>query len=273
MRLKMILGFTFIIIALTAIMFPCHADNTLTYEEAKTIIQKAIEFNDTMHWDDSLFSYEEKDTITIERTFYHYRGDLLGNHNLTINIQYHLITDESKLPGGAYENIEAYAKTIFTEDISEEMYSTSRTSYYCGDIPMFHIAEEGKIYMVSDVVAPEYVNWLDHRYDDVVDVIYSDDKRATVRYLINVGFDRDNPMWIECSMVKTDDGWRIAQSPFTDMLRYEWDASDIWEPYLIPYNPSTSDPAFDRIVLISTSPIACLVPAFYLLRRRRRNVI
>lgn len=269
--MKKIIIILLVCLIISLAICPCYASNILTDEEAKELIQKAVDFNLLIHWKSSL--YTSDDTLKIERSFYHYKGDLLGEHQLTRDILYRLIVDESKLPGGSYKGLPVYARTIFADEIADDIYNTGRSSFYSGDIPMFHETDDGKLYIVSDAVAPEYVTFLDKRYDDVVDVVYSDDQKATVRYLINVGFDRENPMWIECNMIKTDDGWRIAKSPFTDMLRHEWDASDIWEPYLIPYNPSTADPAFDSIVFLPVISLACLTPSFYLFRRGRRRAI
>ena len=262
------------IIMLVSLVAPVSAEEqsaTITEEEAKELIQKAVEFNLLIHWKSDL--YTSDDTLEIERSFYYYKGDLLGEHQLTIDIRYRLIVDESKLPGGSYKGLPVYARTIFADEIADDIYNTGRSSFYSGDIPMFHETDDGKLYIVSDSVAPEYVTFIDKWYDDVVDVVYSDDQKATVRYLINVGFDRENPMWIECNMIKTDDGWRIAKSPFTDMLRHEWDASDIWEPYLIPYNPSpsTGDVSGERVAVIGAVSLACIIPTACLMRRRRRN--
>lgn len=271
--MKKIIIFTLIGVLMFPAVVPCYANDAITEEDAKTIIQKAVEFNLLIHWKSHVYT-SNSDVIDIERSFYHYKGNLLGEHQLTLNIKYYLIENESKLPGGLYEGLPEYARTIFVDDIADDMYNTSRSSYYSGDIPMFHVSDDGKIYIVSDAVAPEYVTFLDRRYEDVVDVIYSDAQKATVRYLINVGFDRDNPMWIECNMVKTDAGWRIAKSPFTDMLRHEWDASEVWEPYVIPYteSPSTADPAFDSFVILSAVSLTCLVPAACLTFKRRRKI-
>ncbi|MBQ4139862.1 MAG: hypothetical protein IJD70_00855 [Clostridia bacterium] len=111
---------------------------------------------------------------------------------------------------------------------------------------------------------------------DNIDIVYADNERATVRYLTQL--DRNESMyygWVECYLVNTDDGWRITDSPFTKMLRYERSAKDLWEPSVIRYteSPSTGDSAAERATLLGAVSLACLIPAACLTIKRRRTVV
>ena len=272
-------------IMLVSLVVPISAQEqvaTITEAEAGALINKAVELYDKIHLTPPMGTISDSDKIQITVSYYVYCDgiyDTYQNHTLC------LVIDESKLPGGSYEALPEYARSIYTEDIADSMYNTCAKSFYDLDAPMFYTSASGELYMHEDIgydwteVKPWYYGETDQRQftADNIDIVYADNEKATVRYLTELDRDEDRYYgWVECYLVNTEDGWRITDSPFTKMLRHERYAKELWEPNVIRYedykeSPSTADPSFDSFVLLPAVSLACLVPAFYLLRRRRRN--
>lgn len=279
--MKRISIFLILVIAmLLMLLLPCNATEYLTEEEAGALINKAVELYEKIHLTPPMGTISHSDTIRITVTYYLYRD---RSYHTTKNHTFCLVIDESKLPGGSYEALPEYARSIYTEDIADSMYNTCAKSFYDLEAPIFYTSESGELYMTEDIGFDwtEVKPWFYGKTDqwqftaDNIDVVYADNESATVRYLTEL--DRDECRyygWVECYLVNTDDGWRITDSPFTKMLRYERYAKELWEPSVIRYteSPSTSDPAFDLVFILPTVSVAALASAFCLMRRRRNLI-
>lgn len=279
-KIKRMFCLILVITMLLMLLLPCNATEYLTEEEAGALINKAVELYDKIHLTPPMGTISNSDTIQITVSYYFYRD---GSYHTTKNHTFCLVIDESKLPGGSYEALPGYARSIYTEDIADSMYNTCAKSFYDLDAPIFYTSESGELYMTVDIgsdwteVKPWYYGETDQWQftADNIDIVYADNEKATVRYLTEL--DRDESRyygWVECYLVNTDDGWRITDSPFTKMLRYERYAEDLWEPSVIRYteSPSTADPAAERAELLGAVSLACIIPAACLTLRRRRRV-
>ena len=281
--MKKITCFLIVLLMLSTVLLPCSATEYLTEEEAGALINKAVEIYDKIHLGPYSGRLDRSDYIETTVSYYSYREGIYHTHNHT----FYLVIDESKLPGGSYEALSEYAKSVYTEDIANSMYNTSCFSYYELEQPMFYTSESGKLYMADGIgfdwteVAPWYygINKYENQFTvDNIEIVYADSKKATVRYLTCL--DRNEAVyygWVECYLVNTDDGWRITDSPFTKMLRHERYAKELWEPYVIRYedykeSPSTGDVSGERVAVIGAVTLACIIPAACLMRRRRRRV-
>lgn len=279
--MKRIFCFLVILSILAAIMLPCNATEYLTEEEAGALINKAVDLFDYIHMGPPKGVIDRKNYIQLTYDLYYYqRGEVKTCTDL-----YYLVVDDSKLPGGSYGALSEFAKSVYTEDIANSMYNTSCFSYYELEQPMFYKSDSGQLYMLEDI-GRDWCHVQPYRYGynyhssqvttDVVDIIYVDSDKATVRYLTSIGPEGPlNLVWVDCYLVNTENGWRITDSPFTKMLRYERYAKDLWEPSVIRYteSPSTGDGAAERATLLGAVSLACLIPAACLtIKRRRRSV-
>lgn len=278
--IKRLFCFILVITMLLMLLLPCNATEYLTEAEVGELINKAVELYDKIHLTPPSGTISNSDKIQITVSYYVYCDgiyDTYQNHTLC------LVIDESKLPGGSYEALPEYARSIYTEDIADSMYNSCSYSFYDLEVPMFYTSESGKLYMSYDIgydwteVKPWYYGETDQWQftADNIDIVYADNEKATVRYLTEL--DRDESRyygWVECYLVNTDDGWRITDSPFTKMLRYERYAKELWEPSVIRYteSPSTSDPAFDLVFILPTVSVAALASTFCLMRRRGKVI-
>lgn len=277
--MKKITCILIVLLMLSALLLPCHAEEHLTEAEAGALINKAVDLFDAIHLDAPKGVLDKENFIELTYTLFYYET----GEEKTKKDPYYLVADESKLPGGSFEALSEYARSVYTEDIADSMYNTSCFSYHELEQPMFYQSESGQLYMLYDVG----IDWCQvrpYRYGykylsnqvttDVVDIVYADSDKATVRYLTSIGPDGPRRLvWVDCYLVNTENGWRIAESPFTQMLRYERHAWSLWEPTVTPYeeSPSTGDTAGERVAVIGAVSLACLIPTACLMRRRRRN--
>ena len=278
--MKKITCILILLIMLSTILLPCSAAEYLTEAEAGELINKAVEIYEFTHLDPPLGTIDRNNYIKIEVNYYYSKEDKY----ISGEAMYYLVIDESKFPSGDYDSLSDYSKSIYTADIADSMYNTFAFAYYDLEFPMFYKSEDGHIYMTNGIghdwteVQPWYYGETDQQQftADNIDIVYADNERATVRYLTQL--DRNESMyygWVECYLVNTDDGWRITDSPFTKMLRYERSAKDLWEPSVIRYteSPSTGDSAAERATLLGAVSLACLIPAACLTIKRRRTVV
>ncbi len=205
------------------------------------------------------------------------------------------LCDETKLPGGSYDKMKEYAESIYSEDIALRSYSKlySDTSvdmflfddglFWCSDrhhnktgtddivIPRFYLSC-GKYTRNYDFVNMSY-NLSEAASEITLEIIQSSETEATARVMLEY-----NPRgfadayiypltcWVDCEFTKTSDGWRISGGNYVNALNDAFSTT-----YTNISSPSTADPAFDSIVFLPVISLACLTPAFYLFRRRRRN--
>lgn len=182
-------------------------------------------------------------------------------------IGYELL-DETRLYGGS---LDAWNDTV------DELYSESaakkvRRAYLNSNAPLF-VEKDGDMFIAwgpgGGQRMPFYFLYESAKEIELISFV-KNETTASAKIKVEIPGvyweDPDTEAYVSCNFEYSNGKWCIVDCPFVDMMtsyNYEW----------TPVSPSTSDPAFDRIALISTVSIACLVPAFYLLRRRRRNVI
>ena len=237
---------------LSCIKVSCNSDLTVT--EARKLIYDAL----------NLFNHVQLANPT-----------LFAGQTISANGNWYTLIDETKLPGGSYKAMQEYAKQIYTEDLAPKMYEKPWSPQ---EIPAFIWDDSGNIYVCAALSGGYPIDFGYSLYDwqsysllkveDLtIKVAQINEKSASV--WIKVLTKDYQPYWLECSMVKTDIGWRIDKSVFTDYLRTPY--IDINQ--LIPYtsSPSTADPTFDLVFILPTVSVAAIASAFCLTRRRRRE--
>ena len=193
------------------------------------------------------------------------------------NNNWYILINEQKLPGGSYEEMQKYAEQIYTDDLAPKMY---RNPWIDEDVPAFIWDDSGNIY-VCPLLRGGYLidfgyslmDWKSYNLLKAEDltVKLADVNEESAIVWIKVFTMDYQPHWLECPLIKTESGWRISESAFTDFLR----TAEIDKSELIPYeiSPSTGDSAGERVAVIGAVSLACLTPAFYLFRRRRRRSV
>ena len=191
---------------------------------------------------------------------------------------------EEKLPGGSYEAMKEYAKNIYCEDVAPSMYEYLSSFENELKIPTYIIASDGNLYSSINVTDMEYVAFKGYQIlypngevsssleNFVIKYISGDENQATFYVRADIGYQEEtNHWWMECKFVNTNNGWRIADSTFTDVLKHCCQEQS-WKKELIPYteSPSTGDVSGERVAVIGAVSLACIIPAACLMRRRRR---
>ncbi len=266
------------IIMLVSLVEPVSAEEqsaTITEEEAKDLIQKSLDFYKNVR-----VSTDCIDRTQVIELPVIYQFEFWGKIYTVESEEYYPVIEE-KLPGGSYKSMCDYAETIYVTDIATEAYKYSnRINAIDSDFwYLFREEENGVMYMHRTIIPGfwngtyEILVWKGFElYDIEGDLNIA---KATVSVWIDTGSDVTPAQQrsIECIFQNTDDGWRIAKSDFSTMMAtdgYEWIGE--WpDPPVEPESPSTADPSFDWFVLLPAVLLACLVPAVFLVRRRRRR--
>ena len=198
----------------------------------------------------------------------------VGTTTIRENNNWYILINEQKLPGGSYEEMQKYAEQIYTDDLAPKMY---RNPWIDEDVPAFIWDDSGNIY-VCPLLRGGYLidfgyslmDWKSYNLLKAEDltVKLADVNEESAIVWIKVFTMDYQPHWLECPLIKTESGWRISESAFTDFLR----TADIDKSQLIPYehSPSTGDTAGERVAVISAVSLACIIPTACLMRRRRR---
>ena len=248
--------------------------NPLTEEDAGDIIYKAFDFyNRTQCLNWPSYAPDTK------------RMEIPKRNNNHIS---YVTVNEDTLPGGSYEAMKKVAKDIYVDEIAPSIYAYERTFTDPGQepLPMFMIGEDKRLYIykIGETGSSLYFGygmytwpWEGFGKDDVpaFQLVDSNSNEATVYVKINYGGEVEGKWyWIECRMVNTANGWRIAESPFATMMARGETAIELWEDGLIPYDesPSTGDVSGEKVAVIGAVSLACIIPAACLMRRRRRRV-
>ncbi len=117
---------------------------------------------------------------------------------------------EELLPGSSYAAFEKLARESLVETLAERI-CTKANSYSLSDLI---ITEDGKKYILPGVT--EYFYLPDRSRVELVEV--SENTATANVYCVKPEYPQDISICIECKFEKTDAGWRIAESPFSDML-------------------------------------------------------
>lgn len=222
--LSTILVFAFVLAALSALAPSVSAKSaTISESEAEELVKRAYQFFCDARvddWDDNLVDYKTEDICEIYIS------------HIDETLIYRPV-DESKLPGGSYSAMCEEAKEIYTEKIAGRAYQFSDASPggVTYDLPMYHIAESGKIYgygLKDNSFLNLYIYTPSLKYNRSSEgevqlcIISGDSKSATA--LITMSFYwADGPRSsfceaVECKFENTSRGWRIAESEFSLLL-------------------------------------------------------
>ena len=289
--------YVFLIYLLVITVCLCSTTNaaetgTITKAEAQELVSKAYLFSNNVR------SYQIKKPI-------YESGQSITVHLDTINedVMYHKVIEEN-LPGGSYEAMCEYAKTIYCEEVAPLAYkysaaygtldnpavliNTAQTAFYAKGKhrPLFYTDTNGDLY--TSVLDPQ-IGFSFALLDDNDDAkgiytfnitnnislkIVSGDANSAVAHVpYFYSKMEDIPPFdiqtVECKFVKTDNGWRIDESEFSVLASTS--SKETLEAYRAAVNPSTADPNVSRVWWLAGVSIAAIVPAVCLLRRRRRE--
>ena len=237
--------------------------NTISKSEAQELVGKACDFHYNVH------VHSSKHPIIHKA-----EGDELFR------------VYEENLPGGSFEEMCKYAETLYTEDIVYSSYMFLPDAF---NIYERYLRKAGHLYFQDTNgdwfldcpldYASAYLNDAYYENKDYtkidIDIISGDSQSATaqveVYYTGGWSDAPDSYDTVTCKFVKTQEGWRIAESEYSILLaigRYGM------EEYRVSVSPSTGDVSGERVAVIGVVSLACIIPAACLMRRRRRrNVI
>jgi len=248
-------------------------ESTISKEDALDLIIKASDFCSTV----------------VDGYAYDGVGPLLDYDSESIimsidgrEYQYYAVFEE-RLPGGSYNEMKEYAKDIFCADIAASIYESETSGYNGEPVPRYYVSEDGKVYSCLYVDFFSYAcfsnyDWEEISSDDgwLIKFVSGNSSQATYYARALVGHELDSYLaWVEVNFVNTENGWRIDQCTYTDILANDM-ALSVWEKDLIPYveSPSTGDVSGERVALLGAVSLACIIPAACLtIKRRRRSVI
>ena len=181
---------------------------------------------------------------------------------------YYLSVDPNKLIGGSLDGFREHINTIYAPREAEEYWSAN--FFFPGE-PRFIEDEQGTLYITFPV--PQRYPFYYGEIDEIkVELIESNSKTARAKVYVGITDlsveDLHFPVydaWVECKFENTADGWRISDCAFLDMLlsfdsNFEWTAVD---------SPATGDTLSEKTVILILLPIACLLPAVCITRRRK----
>ncbi len=251
----------------------------ITKYEAQKLVSEAYLFNYRVR-----HNYMNPDYTTnnhIELT----HKDLSANpdaelYDLDEEVWYYEVNEEN-LPGGSYEAMQKYAKTIYTDSIAPEAYANAFRFMYLRDsawreYPLFYKTKNGKLYANpgkaqsyfdllpngSHVAGMDYIDQAAYVENIELEITYSDSKSATatVTFRYSAADGDPNPVGkAECKFEKTDNGWRIAESDFSLLMTVGVSRG----------SPDTGDNSINSIVIFSTLAVTALISATILLKKRR----
>ena len=254
------------------------SDKGITKYEAQKLVSEAYLFNYTVRHNYIGSDYTTNNHIELTHK------DLSGNtdsklYNLDEKIWYYEVVEE-KLPGGSFAAMQEYAKTIYTEAAAPEAYANAFRFMYLSDndwreYPLFYKDANGKLY-ANPGKAQNYVDLLPNGTHAVgmnymeqaadvenieLEITYSDSNSAiaivTFRYSAADG--DPNPVGTaECRFEKTNSGWRIAKSDFSEMMTIGVNHT----------SPDTGDNSMNSILFFTALSVTALISAAVLLKRK-----
>ena len=237
-------------------------ESELTQSEAKSLIDAAVLSRQTLqeyygnhmryvqgHWVQGNYIESKEINISISSS---------DSTQLYVTLMEHL------LPGGSYKEFISESSGLFAESVSDRYIN----KFYGNNDAEQFIVEDGVRYIAAHAVQAT-ISFSYSSESSKVELINVSKASATAKVFCEkiIGYDK-YPMWVECKFIRTEDGWRISESAFADMMcsfhEYEYTLID---------SPSTSDPAADLVFILPTVSIAAIASAFCLMRRRRENVL
>ena len=217
--LSTILVLAFVLAALSAIAPSVSAKSeTISESEAKKLVDAAYDAYYV------LINYEELFYCQEDATWPTYK--LTRQDNATGTRMYYMEVLDSVFPGGSYEGFIKYVNSIFTPAVSAEFTSHA---YSNNNLPLFIEENEKRYVALADVIVdPKYNSFEYDKTDNTVFIIEGNEKSARAKVycdiisFIPIGenshrFQKDYSD-VECLFEKTQDGWRIAESPLASMF-------------------------------------------------------
>ncbi len=182
-------------------------------------------------------------------------GKEYGDGALYLNLMEHL------LPGGSYDGFLDDTRGIFTEKVAERYCSEY---YYDNNFELFVLSNHyGYRFIHSHNVMVHLGFYYVPENGKVVLTEVTENRAKALVYCQKAIEPENIDIVVECIFEKTDDGWRIGNSEFADMLCSYSDYS-----YTVCEAPSTGDNSFDTIALC-LGGMAVVMSALCFVRRRR----
>ncbi|MBO5701110.1 MAG: hypothetical protein J6S71_01600 [Clostridia bacterium] len=184
-------------------------------------------------------------------------GKEYGNDELYLTLMEHL------LPGGSYEGFLDDTHGIFTESVAERYCSEY---YYNNNLELFIMDEHYGYRFINAHDTMVHLGFYYVPENGVVKLTEVTEDRAKALVYCQKAIEPENiDIVVECIFEKTDNGWRIAESDFADMLCSYSDYS-----YTVCEAPSTGDNAFDTIA-VCFGGMAIVMSVICLVRKRREE--
>ena len=250
------------IIMLVSLVAPVSAEEqsaTISEEEAKALVDAAAESRCILQ------EYYENHMSYVQGKWA--QGEYIEHKELNVpipnsdNTKLYITLIDHLLPGGSYENFITGSYSIFIKEVAERYCD----KYYGNNNIEQFITEDGVRYIAAHAVQAT-ISFSYSPENSRVEIINSSKDSATAKVFCEkiIGYDK-YPMWIECRFIRTENGWRISESAFADMMCsfHEYD-------YSLVSSPSTGDSAGERVAVIGAVSLACIIPTACLMRRRRR---
>jgi len=217
--LSTILVLTFVLAALSAIAPSVSAKSeTISESEAERLVDAAYDAYYVLINYEELFYCEEDAPWPTDK--------LTRRDDATGTSMYYMEVLDSVFPGGSYEGFIKYVNSIFTPAVSAEFTSHAYTN---NNLPLFIEENEKRYVALANVIGnPEYNSFVYDKSDNTVFIIEGNEKSARAKVYCDIisyipigeksyRLQKDYSD-VECLFEKTQDGWRIAESPLSSML-------------------------------------------------------
>ena len=292
---KLSIFLALILIIATCVPFGIYADgaDTISKAEAQELVSNAYGFScnvrGVIHTDKApIPSYKNPISVYV---------DSIGEE-----VFYHKVIEEN-LPGGSFEEMSKYAKTIYVNNVASCAYKYSagygllktrsnllnftNSSFYTESkhSPLFYTDSEGSLYssvqyyqigfsfaLLNDNDEEQAIYNFNLTDNVALEIVSGDAVSATALVSFIWCKMEDTPPFdiqtVECKFVKTSEGWRIDESEYSVLCATS--SKDTLAAYRSAVSPSTGDTAGERVAVIGAVSLACIIPTACLMRRRRR---
>jgi len=177
------------------------------------------------------------------------------------------LLDETLLYGGSLDAWNTTVDGLYSEAATKKI----RRAYLNSNAPLF-VEKEGDMFIAwgpgGALRMPFCFLYESAKEIELISFVKNETTAsAKIKVKIPAAYweDHDTEAYVSCNFEYSNGKWRIVDCPFVDMMtsyNYEWTPVG---------SPSTADPSFDSFVILPVISLACLVPVFCLLHRRRRN--
>lgn len=181
-------------------------------------------------------------------------------------ISYELL-DETRLYGGSLDAWNATVDELYSESAAKKI----RRAYLNSNAPLF-VEKDGDMFIAwgpgGGLRMPFNFLYENAKEIELISFVkHETTANAKIKVEIPGALWEDPSIeaYVSCCFEYSNGKWCIVDCPFVDMMTsydYEWIPDE---------SPSTADPSLDSVVLLPAVSLACLVPAVFLVRRRRRR--